>query len=404
MVEQNQALDVPQPGILANDYNPRGKKLKSELKEIFTVRILMATPRFLPHLGGVENHVSEVSRRLARSGFEVTVLATDLEGKMPPCEQMEGVTVNRVRAWPRGRDYYFAPGIYRTIVQGRWDVVHVQSYHTLVAPMAMAAARKAKIPYILTFHGGGHSSRVRSALRTSQRALLHPLLSRADRLVATASFEVSLFSKELRLPVEKFVLIPNGGDLVREPPPDGKPEGALIASIGRLERYKGHHRMIAALPLVLAERPEARLWIAGVGPYEESLRKLANKLGVEDRVEIRSIPVEDRDGLAAELSKVALVTLLSEYETHPIAALEAVAMGKSLLVTDTSGLRELAEKGLAKAIPLSSNSGQVAAAALELLRHPLHPVSYAIPTWDDCAAQLASLYRECVHSQHHGTV
>jgi hypothetical protein len=31
VVEQNQALDVPHPGILANDYDPRGKKLKVEL-------------------------------------------------------------------------------------------------------------------------------------------------------------------------------------------------------------------------------------------------------------------------------------------------------------------------------------------------------------------------------------
>ena len=48
---------------------------------------------------------------------------------------------------------------------------------------------------------------------------------------------------------ERFVVIPTGADL----PPVAQAEanhanGTVIASVGRLERYKGHHRLIAALP------------------------------------------------------------------------------------------------------------------------------------------------------------
>jgi glycosyltransferase involved in cell wall biosynthesis len=105
------------------------------------------------------------------------------------------------------------------------------------------------------------------------------------------------------------------------------------------------------------------------------------------------VPPQERAAFAAQLAQAALVVLLSEYETHPVAAIEALALGRSLLVADSSGLAELAHKGLAHAIALDSSPQQVAAAAVQLLRQPLHPPALELPTWDDCAAQLLALYR-----------
>ena len=359
------------------------------------LRLLMVTPRYFPYIGGVETHVYEVARRLARVGVDVTVLTTDPGGQLPTTEQSEGVRIQRVRAWPAKRDYYFAPDIYTMITQGNWDVVHIQSYHTLVAPLAMFAARRAKIPYVVTFHGGGHSSRLRNALRGAQRALLRPLLTRAERLIAIARFEIESLGEQLELPAERFVFIPNGADLPMAATPVAQAitDKILIASVGRLERYKGHHRVIEALPYILEQHPNVRLWIAGAGPYEAALRHLALKLGVAGCVDIRAIPPANRERMASELAKAALVVLLSDYETHPIMALEALALGRPVLVADTSGLSELAEKGLARAIPLQSTAQQVAAAILDQLRQPLAPPSIDLPTWDECAASLFSLYK-----------
>jgi glycosyltransferase involved in cell wall biosynthesis len=359
------------------------------------MRLLMVTARYFPYVGGVEKHVYEVARRLARHGVDVTVLTTDPSGRLPASEQSEGVKVQRVRAWPAGADYYFAPGIYRAVTRGDWDIVHIQCYHTLVPPLAMLAALRARVPYVVTFHGGGHSSRLRNAIRGVQRALLRPLLARAERLIAVARFEIEFFGKELRVPAGQFALIPNGCDLPRatraaSPPTDH--HHTLIASVGRLERYKGHQRMIAALPTVLEQRPGAHLWIAGVGPYEPALRRLAARLGVADHVEIRPIPAAERERMAAELSKAALVVLLSEYETHPIAVLEALSLGCPVLVADNSGLSELARQGLARAIPLNSSDRQVGMAVLEQLSQPRPAVNLELPTWDDCAANLLTLY------------
>src|SRR5512143_3767639 len=104
------------------------------------LKVLMATPRYFPFVGGVENHVHQVARRLARTGTDVTILTADSTGQLIRSEERDGVKIKRVRAFPAGRDYNWAPEIYRVITSGDWDLVHVQSYHTLFAPLAMLAS------------------------------------------------------------------------------------------------------------------------------------------------------------------------------------------------------------------------------------------------------------------------
>ena len=357
------------------------------------LRLLIVTPRYFPLMGGVESHVHEVSGRLARLGAQVTILTTDPSGQLPAHEVLDGVEIQRIKAWPAHRDYYFAPGIVRFIQSGHWDVMHLQSYHTFVAPLAMLAAQRARLPYVVTFHGGGHSSRLRNTLRGGQWLLLRPLLAKAVRLIAVARFETEMWSKRLHLPTDRFVFIPNGADLP-QPPHETKTDRSLIVSIGRLERYKGHQRVIAALPYIMQQRPDVRLWIAGTGPYEATLKQLAEQLNVADRVEIRAVPATERHRLAEELSRAALVMLLSDYETHPIAMLEAISLGRPVLVTDTSGLSELAYQGLATAIPLNSTPQHIASAILDQLRAPHVPPQITLPSWDDCAAGLMQVYRQ----------
>ncbi|HET9185012.1 MAG TPA: glycosyltransferase, partial [Solirubrobacterales bacterium] len=124
--------------------------------------VLMVTPRNPALQGGVERHVSEVSRRIAAAGAEVEVLCSNPGGPPVREEEQGGVKVRSVRAWPRNRDYYFAPRLWPEMARRRWDVVHVQSYHTLVAPLAMLRALVLRVPYVVTFHGGGHTSEVRN--------------------------------------------------------------------------------------------------------------------------------------------------------------------------------------------------------------------------------------------------
>ena len=306
------------------------------------------------------------------------------------------MTIRTVRACPANRDWCLAPRIWRQMSRQPWDVVHVQSYHTFVAPLAMLRALTLGIPYVVTFHGGGHSSEARNKVRGLQRALLRPLLKRAARLVAVARFEIEQYGGELGIGPEKFALIPNGTDLAFSDAgsANGKAEGPpAIASIGRLERYKGHHRVIDAFPYVLNREPEARLLVVGTGPYEDELRKLASELGIEDRVEFTSTPPDQPTAMAELLQRVSLVVLMSDFETHPLVALEAAAAGRRLLVADASGLAEIAADGFARAIPLDESAEGIGAAVIEELAKPPQTKRPQLTSWDECAAELLALYR-----------
>src|SRR6201987_1627330 len=181
------------------------------------LRVLMVCPRYLPEFGGTEMHVSEVARRLsALVGFEITVLTTDRSRRLPREEVVEGITVLRVPAWPRSRDYYLAPGIAAVIRQRRWDLVHCQGIHNLVPLIAMISARQAGIRYLVTFHTGGHSSRLRNAMRTAQWRLAGPLLRNAVSLIAVSRFEAATLTQQARLGDGRVMVIRNGGTL---PPP-----------------------------------------------------------------------------------------------------------------------------------------------------------------------------------------
>src|SRR5438874_2269988 len=323
------------------------------------LRLLMVSARYFPDMGGIETHVHEVARRLVHMGVDVTILTTMPQHTLTPLPRetvSEGITIIRVNAWSHTSDLCIAPAVYSVIKKGNWDLVHCQGIHTLVPPLAMLAARRAHIPFVVTFHTGGHSSLLRNKVRSTQWQILRPLLASAECLIGVSRFEADYFCHVLRLPPQLFTVIPNGATLptVQRPlgeTPDHTPDHTLIISLGRLERYKGHQHMITALPKIREQRPDARLLILGAGSYASSLRKLAQKAGIAEHVEIRAIPASDRQAMAETLLQASLVTLMSEYEAHPVAVMEALSLQRPVLGIHTAGQQELAEQGLIRTIP-----------------------------------------------------
>jgi glycosyltransferase involved in cell wall biosynthesis len=322
----------------------------------------------------------------------VEILTTDLSGQLPVEETIDSVLVRRVPAFPADRDWRFAPGLTRAI-RGNWDVVHCQGYHTFVAPIALAAAWRAGIPSMVTFHSGGPTSRLRGATRSMQMLALRPLVRHARALVAVSEFERRSLSAALHVSARRFVVVPNGSELPRPRPQGQRRDGeVLLVSVGRLVRYKGHHRVLAAMPTVLAHRPNAALQIIGSGPEEPELRRMVTELGLDSHVTIRSIPGNDRQAMADLLGQADLVTVLSEYESQGIAALEAITLGCKVLVADSSALSELAARGIARAVAPNASPADTAQAILAALDAPRPPAELRPWTWDDCAEGLADLY------------
>ena len=359
------------------------------------LRIVLATARYLPERGGTEVHTYEVAQRLAALGADVTVLSTEPQEPFARESREGDVTVRRVRSWPPRRDYYFAPELARIIRRGGADIVHCQGYHTLVAPTVMLAALSARIPYVVSLHSGGHSSRLRRAIRPAQARALRLLLARSARLIASTAFEANLFAERTGLPRTAFAVIPSGVDLPVTATDEQPSDPPLLLSIGRVENYKGHQRVVEALPALQRTRPGTRLRIAGTGSYEPELRSLARRLGVAHLLEIAPVPADRRDEMARLLQRAACVVALSEYESQGLAIHEALGLGRPLVVSDNSALRDLRHQHAnVRTVDRRTTSDEIAAAIVELLDAP--PVTAPPPvwTWDQCTAALLGVYLE----------
>jgi glycosyltransferase involved in cell wall biosynthesis len=315
---------------------------------------------------------------------------------------MGPVAVRRFPAWPRTSDFCASPALVQQTLEGGYDLVHVQGVHAALPPTVLASVQRAGLPTVVTFHTGGHSSRLRNALRDTQWRAVRPLLRRADALVAVCAFEVDRFSRVLRVEPGRLRLIANGAEqLPLSETPAAITGDPLVVSVGRLERYKGHHRLIAAMPTLRALAPGARLVVVGRGPFERPLRRLAADLGVEQCVTFTSFDHTRRAELGSLLAASDVMALLSDYEAHPVAVMEALALGRKVVVADTSGLAELDRHELVTTVHSCAPAEYVARVIARVAEAPASEAPN-LPTWDDCAGELAALYGDVLARRARG--
>jgi glycosyltransferase involved in cell wall biosynthesis len=148
------------------------------------------------------------------------------------------------------------------------------------------------------------------------------------------------------LPVEKFVVIPNG---VAPFAPDntsraellgelGIPADArLIGTIGRLWPQKRMKDLIWAADLLKVIRDDVHLLIIGDGPQRENLERYRRLVRIEDKVHF----LGHRADVPRILPHFDLLWLASGYEGLPNVVMEALVTGVPVVATDIPGNREL---------------------------------------------------------------
>jgi len=171
-------------------------------------------------------------------------------------------------------------GLVRLLRQDPMDLIHA---HWLIPQglVALVGCRLAglSIPVITTSHGG------------DLYALKGTLMQRLKTWVMANSRHLTVVSAAMRsqvigmgLPPDQVSVIPMGVDLRCRftPARDTRREPGSLLFVGRLVEKKGPQVLITALPRVIERRPETTLTVAGAGPLEPELKRLATDLGVID--------------------------------------------------------------------------------------------------------------------------
>ena len=163
----------------------------------------------------------------------------------------------------------------------------------------------------------------------------------------------------------------------------------LLVSVGALIERKGQDLVIGTLP----NFPDARLVLVGKGEDENHLRKLAQDLGVANRVHFTG--AIDHDLLPLILSAADAMVLPTRNEGLANAWVEALACGTPVITTDVGGAGELITSPLAGRL-VPRETGAIANAIREVLAQGASPQDVAATverfSWRNNAAELAEYY------------
>ncbi len=244
----------------------------------------------------------------------------------------------------------------------RVDVVH--SHEFTMAVFGAAAARLAGCGHVITMHG----NQVMTS-RWRRRAALRAAFRFSDSVVAVSVDTKRHLDERLGLRPGIVEVVANG---VFVPPGDRDrvrrelgvdQDDLLVMASGSLVERKGHAVLIRALAGLDRALPW-RLAIAGQGREREALEALGASLGVTDRVHILGF----RDDMPDVLAATDICTMPSLWAGHPLSLLEAMAAGKPIVASETSGIPEAMTSEREGLLTPPGDVGALGAALDRLLR------------------------------------
>lgn len=314
------------------------------------MKIIQVCPRFFPYIGGIETHVFEISKRLAKE-HDVCVITTDPSGKLPKEDFVEGVRVKRVRSFAPHEAFFFSPGIYSALKKEHADILHIHSNQALSSFLAFIGMNRANIKkLVFTPHYCPiGTTPIRKVLRKVYDKIQNKIFFGADRVVCVSNYEMELLAKDIKVPREKMIQIPNGINIeefrnvqsVQNSRKEQKEHDFQILFVSRLEKYKRPQWVLHALKNVTKKfsNKDIHFVIVGKGPYKEALLSLCKELGIESNVTFKEgLPYRE---LLEEFSKCDVFVLPSAHETFGIVVLEALAFNKPVIVSNNGALPEL---------------------------------------------------------------
>jgi glycosyltransferase involved in cell wall biosynthesis len=140
----------------------------------------------------------------------------------------------------------------------------------------------------------------------------------------------------------------------------------LAIYAGRLHEAKGLADLVAAWEAIVARRPNARLCLAGEGPFRGALAEQIEVGGLEGRVVLAGA----FDHVDELLAAADLFVLPSHQEGMSLALLEAMAAGLPIVATDIPGNRDLLSSGRHALLVPPRDPAALAAAIERLLDEP----------------------------------
>jgi glycosyltransferase involved in cell wall biosynthesis len=329
------------------------------------MRVLQLGKFYDPFVGGMETVLKEMCESLVEQvEFQVVVANT----RFRTVHENRKVPVTRVASMGKLFSCSIAPSYLWWARRFNPDLIHVHLPNPLAELSALLADRD--IPVVAQFHSD--VVRQRNLLKV-YGPFLDAFYRRAQCIVVPTPrhIDISRFVSKYRekcrvvpfgVPVAHFDLDETGRrrvDKLR----DGLPS---VLCVGRLVSYKGVEFLLRAL-----ENIKARLWIIGTGPLETSLKNLAQKKGIANRIEFLG-GVSDQELVAYyHACDVFVLPSITNAEMFGVVQLEAMACRKPVISTNLpTGVTWVNQHGKTGYVVSPGNVEELAKTIQHLISNP----------------------------------
>ena len=338
-------------------------------------RVLMIVDGIDDYAGGAERFVVGLAVQLSKERYEVFVATTRVAGGVL-LDVMRDADVKHVDFSRRQRfDVRALARLLRFIRDERIDVIHANKFGSNI--WGTLLGRLARVPVVIAQeHTWSYSGeRVRPLL---DGRFIGPF-SDAFVAVSTADRDRMISLEHVR--PKKIVVIPtayipredaSGGGDVRAEIGVGA-QTPIVGTVAILRPQKALGVLISAFAIVAQAHEDAHLVIAGAGESDAELRALAARLPVRDRIHFIGL----RQDVNAVWGSFDVGVISSDFEGTPIAALEAMKNGTTLVATRVGGVPDLIEDGVSGLLVPPQDPPALAAGIERLLDDPAECAAFA---------------------------
>ena len=348
------------------------------------MKVVQIAHSYPPYIGGLSYVVENLSKNLAKLGFEVEVITLDVDGNLPKKEVANRITVKRFKGYAPTGGYFIPSKEFVNYVEGvNGDIVHIHNLGSISTYVAYRILRKRGLGYVLTPHQ--HASGFKwhaKILWKPYRLLAKSVVRHAVRVHAVSEYEASLIKRFYGI---KPVIILNGicEDVFnyRWSPPE---DSIILTYAGRVEGYKRVDMIIDVAAILIKQGfKNVKVKIVGKGPALNKAFKKARRLNVD----LLYKPFLPREQYLKELSNSTMYINLSKYEAYSIVTAEALAMGIPAIIAKPWGYTL---KDYGNAYIVEPNPLEVASKVLEIIENfeTMPKGRSKVPTWTDVIEQI----------------
>lgn len=340
------------------------------------MRILILNSEYPPVGGGAGNASAHIAVQLAKMGHQITVVTSQFRG-LPHQEQDGRIVIHRVPSLRRRQDrstpleqmiFLLSASLRCMRLIPHFQPDAVLAFFGIPSGMVAWLIRKRYgIPYVVSLRGGDVPG-----FRPYDFRVYHKLMAPFLRLVWKDASSVVANSDGLRRLASAFdsrfeiPTIPNGVDLVSYAVNNRDWSSPRLLSVGRIVHQKGLDLAMHALGSLKDLDWEWR--IAGDGPQRAALQRLAEQLGIADRVEF--LGWQSGQQLLTYYRQANIFLFPSRHEGMPNAILEAMASGLPVIASCIAGNEELVIDGQTGCLVASEDVDALRAALQTLLTDP----------------------------------